>query len=58
MCQRGWSSDFFSTLLNVTRSTYEEGYLCPTDSFSTGKRCFLVSFADGVGEKESSLCTG
>ena len=45
---------FFSTLLNVTQSTSDEGYLCATDKegFSTGKRCFLVSFTDGVGEKE------
>ena len=29
-------------------------FLCATDEegFSTGKRCFLVSFTDGVGEKE------
>ena len=29
-------------------------FLCATnkEGFSTGKRCFLVSFTDGVGEKE------
>ena len=47
-------TDFFSTLVNVTQSTSDKGYLCATDKegFSTGKRCFLVSFTDGVGEKE------
>ena len=47
-------TDFFSTLVNVTQSTSDKGYLCATDKegFSTGKRCFLVSFIDGVGEKE------
>ena len=40
--------------LNVTQFTSDKGYLCATDKegFSTGKRCFLVSFIDGVGEKE------
>ena len=40
--------------LNVTQFTSDKGYLCATDKegFSTGKRCFLVSFTDGVGEKE------
>ena len=37
--------------LNVTQFTSDKGYLCATDKegFSTGKRCFLVSFTDGVG---------
>ena len=46
----------FSTLLNViTQSTSDQGYLCTTDKegfFTAGKRCFSVSFTDGVGEKE------
>ena len=47
-------NDFFITLLNVTPSTSDEGYLCATDKegFSTGKRCFLVAFTDGVVEKK------
>ena len=34
---------FFSTLLNVSQSTSDEGFLCATDKegFSTGKRCFF-----------------
>ena len=47
----------FSALLNVTKSTYDKGYLCATDKegFSTSKRCFLVAFTDGVGENERNL---
>ena len=32
-------------------------YLCGADKegFSTGKRCFLVAFTDGVGENERNL---
>ena len=49
-----WFFSHSRSLLNATQSTSDEGYLCATDkeSFSTGKRCFLVAFTDGVGEKE------